>query len=172
VSCPECQQRLEFEFTSDDVRSAADEKTADDVVRAPGYQIRCRVPTSADLLALPDASDADLRQLLLDRCTERVSGDNAALPEEILDKIEARMAELDPQADVRMDLTCPSCQHCWTVPFDILTYVWHEIDDWAQRVLCEVHALALAYGWTEREILGLSTRRRQLYLDMIGVEKP
>jgi len=52
--------------------------------------------------------------------------------------------------------------------FDILTYLWSEIEDWAQRLLLEVHTLALAYGWSERDILAMSPRRRRLYLEMVG----
>ncbi len=37
----------------------------------------------------------------------------------------------------------------------------------AKRLLSEVHALASAYGWSEREILGLSVARREFYLGMV-----
>jgi hypothetical protein len=32
----------------------------------------------------------------------------------------------------------------------------------------DVHALASAYGWSEREILALSDTRRRLYLEMVS----
>jgi hypothetical protein len=34
--------------------------------------------------------------------------------------------------------------------------------------LREIDVIARAYGWSEREILGLSARRRQSYLETIG----
>jgi hypothetical protein len=42
------------------------------------------------------------------------------------------------------------------------------VEDWASRLLLEVHALASVYGWSERDVLNLSPRRRRLYLDMVG----
>ena len=78
------------------------------------------------------------------------------------------MAEVDPQADVQMDLTCPACGHQWQALFDIESFFWREISAWANRILREVHALASAYGWRESDILSMSTWRRQTYLNLIG----
>jgi hypothetical protein len=79
-----------------------------------------------------------------------------------------RMAQADPQAEVQLALTCPACQHEWLATFDILSFFWIEINAWALRLLQEVHRLASAYGWRETDILGLSSWRRQFYLEMIG----
>ena len=76
------------------------------------------------------------------------------------------LAAGDPQAEVLLSLRCPACEHEWSTPFDILAYLWDEIDDWARRLLSEVHTLASAYGWSERDVLGMSARRRRLYLEM------
>ncbi len=54
------------------------------------------------------------------------------------------------------------------MPFDILSYLWTEIEDWAQRLLVDVHTLAVSYGWSERDILALSPRRRRMYLELLG----
>ena len=76
------------------------------------------------------------------------------------------MAETDPQADVQLALACPACGHTWQATFDIVSFFWSEINAWAYHTLREVHGLALAYGWTETDILALSPQRRQLYLEM------
>jgi hypothetical protein len=92
----------------------------------------------------------------------------AALPGEVVAAVAARMAEADPQAEVQLALTCPVCAYRWQATFDILSFFWQEINDWAQRILREVHTLATAYGWREADILALSPRRRQFYLEMVG----
>jgi hypothetical protein len=89
------------------------------------------------------------------------------LPADVAQVISAKMALSDPQADVQLALACPQCSHRWTTTFDILSYFWTELTEWAMRRLREVHALALAYGWSEADILGLSPSRRQSYLEMI-----
>ena len=71
-------------------------------------------------------------------------------------------------ADLRIGLHCPVCSHDWVVVFDIASFLWKEIDDWAGRMLRDVSDLAAAYGWSEAEILDISPVRRQLYLGMLA----
>ena len=94
--------------------------------------------------------------------------DPASLPEQIVSAVIDRMAQADPQAEIQIALACPACPHRWSTIFDIVSYLWSEIDDWAQRLLMEVHALASAYGWGEGEIIAMSARRRHLYLGIVG----
>ena len=81
---------------------------------------------------------------------------------------EPQMAEVDPQANLQLDLSCPACGHRWQVLFDIGSFFWSELNAWAQRLLAEVHVLASAYGWREADILNLSPSRRQFYLGLIS----
>lgn len=76
------------------------------------------------------------------------------------------MAQGDPQADLQLALCCPQCEHAWQPPFDIARFLWQELHAWALNLLREVDALAQAYHWTEADILGLSPRRRQAYLEL------
>ena len=46
---------------------------------------------------------------------------------------------------------------------------WLEIDAWARRTLRDVHALASAYAWSERDVLALSPTRRTLYRELCGL---
>ena len=52
--------------------------------------------------------------------------------------------------------------------FDIATVLWTELAGLARSLIEEVDALASAYGWSEREILALSGRRRRAYLELAG----
>jgi hypothetical protein len=90
------------------------------------------------------------------------------LPADVIEAITTHMAETDPQADVQFDLTCPACGHRWLAAFDVMAFLWNEIDTWARRVLRDVHVLASAYGWSEADILSMGAMRRQAYLDLIG----
>jgi len=77
------------------------------------------------------------------------------------------MASADPLAEIRLKFDCAECAHQWNESLDIVAFMWLEIEARARRLLTEVHALAAAYGWTEREILSLSEPRRSLYLEMV-----
>lgn len=139
-------------------------------VRHDGYEVAFRLPTSRDLLEAGKGEGAEAR--LLERCVlEARSGEDPvaadALPVPVIEAVGAAMADADPLADVRLELTCPACGHGWTSPFDPVAFFWDEIEAWVPRLLREVHRLASAYGWSEREILGMSAWRRAEYLRLL-----
>jgi len=172
--CPLCQTTLELAFgVSDVVSEPGDEPDGEMVVRTGGCEVSFRLPNSHDLQALtPGGSLAANRQLLLERCLTSVrfqdgDGNPNGLPGEVADAVVAKMARADSQADVQLDLRCPSCGYQWQAPFDILSYFWSEIDLWAREVIRQVHTLATAYGWSEASVLQMSAYRRRLYVEMI-----
>ena len=187
VACPACGELLELACDVAELRAApAAPDDAPLVVRHDGREGAFRLPTTRDLLAvLEEGAGAHARaharaqdgaRRLLARCLEPTAESPdadagglavAELPEPVLAEIGARMEAADPQASVRLSLTCPVCAHASERPFDIVAYLWTEVDAWARRTLAEVHALAAAYGWSEGEILALSARRRQLYLELV-----
>src|SRR5581483_122411 len=92
-----------------------------------------------------------------------------ALSETALAALADAIGEHDPQADVRIGLACPACGHEFSLNFDIEEFFWTEVAARALRVFREVHQLARAYGWREADILSMSTRRRQAYLELAPV---
>ena len=78
------------------------------------------------------------------------------LPDEVLAALADEMSARDPQAEVLLDLTCPTCGASWQTVFDIAAYFWAELAAEAKRLLREVDALARVYGWREADILALS----------------
>lgn len=170
VACPACGERLELAFTPEDITAPylpSSEETWQ--LSVAGYDLSYRLPATADLLAIGAGGS---RAALLNRCVEaRRTGEivqAAELPEAVSRAVSEAMAHADPQADVRLSLDCPACSHQWSAVFDILSFLWGEVEDWALETVREVHALASAYGWSERDILSLSLRRRRMYLDMLG----
>lgn len=182
VKCPACGDQLELTFDTDDVRAkgalpahSSVEGAAVYALSIAGYNVRYRLPEILDIEAIAGDEDegaarAELfRRCLLsaDRDGEEISAEQ--LPDEVMSAVSEHMSQLDPQADVRLALSCPGCAHQWLAAFDILSFFWSEIDAWAIRVLSEVHALASAYSWREADILAMTPWRRQRYLELIGV---
>ena len=187
--CPECGEKLDVTFNVDNVRLnevSLEEMDAEDAevraqtrhLTAEGYDITYRVPTSADILAITNApsADAESRCALLQRCVIHVQSNREmdggprtvdALPDTVVAAISKDMAEADPQAEIELALACPVCGHAWFALFDIAAFLWSEIHAWAQRTLHDVHILARAYGWREQDILAMSARRRQIYLELV-----
>jgi len=172
--CPACGVQVQLDFTVADVRVAAPSISVDPCTLSFGEcDVFFRLPNSQDLQALPTPSDGrSSKRALLERCllSARRNGQEIPaeqLPEEVTTAISERMAEIDPEADVQLALSCPQCDQRWHAPLDIASFLWSEIHAWAVRLLRDVHTLASAYGWREAEILALSPWRRQAYLELI-----
>ena len=173
--CQECQEQLEFVLDVADMRVAQKSDPIDQVqeMASEGVELHFRLPNSLDLAAISSYRDiAAARNQLVKRCVLQACQDShdvaaEALPEAVLAAIASQMIELDPQADVQLDLTCPACGHGWYVIFDIVAFCWSEVCAAAKRLLQEVHILALAYGWREADILSMGNIRRQFYLEMV-----
>ncbi|MUL34938.1 phage baseplate protein [Gloeocapsopsis sp. AAB1 = 1H9] len=175
ATCPSCRERVELNFNVADIRIASNFELAEAYsLSIAEYELHFRLPNSQDLAAIDSYTDiSKTRYFLLKRCLLTANQNGQAitadqLPTDIVDAVVQRMAEAEPQADVQLKLSCPSCSHQWQETFDIVSFFWNEIDAWAYRVLREVHTLALAYGWHETEILTLSPGRRQFYLEMVS----
>lgn len=164
--CPECNTRAELELQLEALRAPLGDAETRIVFENENRALAFRLPNSSDLLALRAQNDsAFAREYLLARCAlEDFPTDALGFP--ATDFIELQMAQADPQAQIDLELVCPECEHTWLAAFDIASYLWNELEQWALRVLREVHQLASAYGWSEREILETSPLRRQVYLDL------
>jgi uncharacterized protein (UPF0212 family) len=170
--CPECGEAVEMQFTVADIRLPAADAAETLALDRDGYAVRFHLPTSEDLLSLELAGVED-DSLVLERCVSDATRDGEAitageLPEEVREAVAETMAASDPQAQVEISLECPACGKSWLEMFDIESFFWNELQPWAARMLREIHQLASAYGWSQREILALSPLRRSVYLNLIA----
>lgn len=175
VSCPSCNEQLEMKFKVDDIRVNSEQEASEALsVSKDQYKVKFRLPNTMDLEAVSKYFDSSaIRLKILQRCilTAIHKGKETAvanLPYKVVNAIIERMNEADPQANTQISLTCPQCSHNWLAVFDIASFFWKEIDAWASRILQEVHVLACVYNWREADILAMSPRRRQIYLEMLS----
>jgi hypothetical protein len=174
TTCPQCQERLEFtlNITALGYHSAAASTGNEFECETDEYTWRFRLPNSHDLAAAAGCVDVTTaRRLLVERCVLQVrcGGDViAGIADEAITQFAERLGEYAPAAEVCLAFVCPACGHQWRAFFDIAAFFWVEIVAQARRLLREVHLLASAYGWREADVLALSARRRQAYLEMIG----
>jgi hypothetical protein len=175
AACPECRERVELAFKVSDIRAMDESEQSDSFSLGVGeYQVSFRLPNTLDLAVIASQKDVEQsRRLLFDRCVIEAAcnGDRRSpdqLPSHVFDAVAKRMAELDPQADTQLALSCPSCGHKWEAAFDIASFFWSEVNSWAYAILRDTHKLASAYGWSESDILSMTAWRRQLYLEIAG----
>ncbi len=162
LECPTCGERLEFSLSAETLLARA--PTGMTHIWVDG--VRVRMPTTRDLARVAQEPDeaAAVHKLLERLVCEDAAIDSSRGPVSV-DRLTRALDEADPCIDIAIDVMCPACAHGWNAPFDIVDFLWEEIDVRARRLLDEVHVLASAYGWTEEEILRLSDARRGAYLE-------
>jgi len=166
VGCEHCGERLELIVSVDDLLQTRAPVSRD--VEAAG--VRCRLPCLRDLAAVAGERDAARgARRLLERCLLDAGSRGAcALSDMALREVEDALEAADPNADLAFDVCCEACGHVGMAQLDAGAVLWDEIDARARALLGEVHLLAAAYGWTEREILALGAERRASYLSMVA----
>lgn len=143
------------------------------------YQVMMRVPNGLDQELLAECRQTDVTEsenLLLCRCVQSVSAEDAKplpieeLSAELKDKIAGKMAEWDQQAEILLSLQCPKCGHMFTAEFDSGAYLYEELRGHIPYLYREVHQMARSYHWSEAEILGMTPKKRSVYLNLLAGE--
>lgn len=173
--CPGCATVVEFSVDALALAALADGIVSDpEAVTCEGHVVTFRPPSSADLAIAAEAGSTERAELaLLRSCVRTAHGPDGvdlpgdALPEAVREAVAAAMAQADPLSEVLVDVTCPGCGSAFASHLDIATFVWAELGAKGRQLLLEVDALARAYGWSETEVLTLSTSRRAAYLQII-----
>jgi hypothetical protein len=178
-----CEEPLELDLKASDMLLPPYPHAAGRYARSVAhdgltFEVHFRLPTAGDQqdaveLALADPEAAARR--VLECCVEGVACDGRAvdpstLARPVIDQVAAAMEELDPQALIEFDLTCPACAATFSALFDAGDFLLRELDRRAEHVLREVHTLALCYHWSEAEILAMPRARRRRYLELIATE--
>ena len=179
-ACPACAEKLELELQVADflLPPYADPAEVHETSLRVGdgsWRVRFRLPNGGDQeLAAPHAAAPEaaveqvLRGCLQEICDERTGEAIADITAPVAAALGQTMAELDPQAEILLDLVCPACDTAFRTPLDIGDYFYRELQGRADDLYQDVHLLAFHYHWSEREILALSRRKRRLYLDLLA----
>jgi hypothetical protein len=172
VACPYCREPLDLELQTADFLAAAAEPVAEAVevdlhVDGMLWRARLRPVSGADqteVLGTADPVTALLRRCVLDL----VRDDGVAWPVEeaspaLRQALDAALRDMDPNAEIRLDLACPACGERLGVPFDAAGHFFAELAAEGDLLLREIAALARTFHWREQDILALPRGRRKAY---------
>ena len=166
--CRSCGNPIEIEFDLDLIRSTwGDADTRVELITADDRRLQLRLPSTEDLRGCKGFASAEEAATALTLACVTPPSAIQTLAGEALDAIDQAMASRDPQSQVQLQARCPGCDTAAVVPFDIADYLWRQMVRSARRILADVHLLASAYGWSERDIIAMPSARRQQYLEMI-----
>ncbi len=157
VDCQNCRERLDVDIAISDLLAGLPAVTSDvptDVFR---------LPTVADLHAIVGLEPEPARDVLLALCVPSA----AELDDDTIAAIEEAMSGADPLADIELSFVCGECRAPITAAVDLAAELRARLTS-EDMLLQDVHAFALAYGWTEPDVLALARPRRREYLTLIA----
>jgi hypothetical protein len=166
VICAGCAQTLEAELSLRELAAlGAEADPAQPVeIRIGDERVRLRRPTGADQLRWwLAANETGPREMIEELRVERTR----PIPIEWLPQIDDAMAEADPLVDFRVRAVCPDCSAVGELAVDLEELMLKRLRRARARLLSEIHRLAMAYHWSERQILALPAWRRQDYLALV-----
>jgi len=172
ADCTICKEPLEFTLDTALFNKRSNEVDIESLkpVVLEDYYFRFRILNSVDLKqAALRAEVQPAQRILLQRCIVAISYQDTAcsieeVPETVLQQFADYMQQIDPLAQIIIQMNCPACSNKAALTFDIAAFLWEELNAKAKQILNEVHELAYAYGWSEDSILAMSTAHRQFYL--------
>ena len=170
--CQSCQQKLDLTFDTSMIELQDPKPNKSQSISIEGCQVDFRLPCSQDMLE-HELNDSELTATkVLANCIQAIEKDGSSIgvdqvPANFLSQFENQIAELDSQANIEFNVDCPGCGNNQSSRFDILSFLWAEIDSWAKFILREVHVIASCYGWSEETILKMNPVKRNLYLQMV-----
>jgi hypothetical protein len=159
AECPACGALLEFVLDAGELGEQLRAQLA--AVEESGQEM-ARPVNTADLIAAGAGEDEEqARRILLARTT-KLDG-NAG------DGVLERFERINRAAEIRIELACPECPARPALDLDVAGFLLREIAAAARRLMREIHELASAYGWSERDLTAMSPARRAAYLEMLSV---
>jgi hypothetical protein len=122
-------------------------------------QVRFRLPTVGDLLALGQLPDAD--EELARLCIRP-----AELPSRLRRSVEAAMEAMAPSLCGDLNGICPECGAHIPIYFDARQYCLQELRGRSAFVYEDIDILAQRYHWSEGAILAMPHSRRASYAEV------
>jgi hypothetical protein len=171
VTCPACRDEMSVGLSAGQLlQPAMGEPAVQSEVAVGDVVLRIRPVTGADVEALARSEKGvSLAEALVRSCI--ISSDRplpSPLPQETIAEVSAKLEEMDPQADILLDLSCPACGHHFKAPFFIDDFILREIRTRTRELEREVHWIAFNYHWSEDDILSLPGSKRSRYVDLIN----
>jgi hypothetical protein len=171
IRCTLCGELFDLSFTIDNllavVSASASSSSADlqpdGTFRLPNGVV-FRLPTGQDEMAIAGLSPIDAESALLERCLIEPDGSID------LEAVQKAMEEVAPILDLDLDAQCPECGGKQSVRFDVQYFLLRALELERKQMAREVHRLAIAYGWSLNEILGLFRSQRRAFVELIEAD--
>lgn len=164
--CSRCNSEFSFELQISQLLS--DLKTYPETfeITIDTYELTLRSLTVGDLI------EASKRDHPIDTLNKRcIIKTKPLLPQKIPEHIQGIISEaleqLDPMAEIPLDLICPECGYKFTILFDPETYFLEEFRKLIDQFYREVFLIAINTQWNKDAILSLPVYIRKNYITQL-----
>lgn len=171
LTCPDCKESMSLELsTSTLLQPTIPNPKSEYSINLDNFTLTIRPVNGADLEAIIENSNKpDTAEQLVKSCI--ISSEpplHDKLSDDFIAMVSSKLQELDPQANLELKFTCPTCQHSFQAPFNAEDYIFQEITEHQKQLEREVHWLAFNYHWSENSILSLPLTKRKRYVELIN----
>jgi hypothetical protein len=182
VICPaaECGKRVDVELDLSTVTPPpVPAEASGRLSLSDGRDVRYRLPTSGDQVALHGLPADELEAAFVERCVRPEQADGTpslgpdevmSLPTELRAEIVREVVAASPELDMELDLECVECGKHFRFAYEPVHSLLRELRASRPALLKEVHYLAFYYHWSQTEILSLSRNLRREYLELLSEE--
>jgi hypothetical protein len=163
LTCDACGKKMDADFDLEAIPVAERPQQAEYVLRVEDEaEVRFRLPRGEDHETVTNAA------ALLTRCLLDDTG--RTLSETTVERLDREIERVSPRVDGSVDATCPECGSTSMVRFDPCAVLFRELYRRQRQFDHGVHLLSFHYHWPLREILALSTARREHFLRLLEGE--
>ncbi len=143
----------------------------------PETELELRLPNGLDQLNwinnLDDTTDnwfSKMASSLVSRVNGEIPSQRFQVSENWLDSIGKALEQHDDLMTFEIKTSCPACGEDLLIDLDLEEKLLEMLSTEQKLLLKQIHRLALAYHWTEADIVALPKKRRQYYLAQIDEE--
>lgn len=189
IHCPNCAEKLSIDLPIDSILqppnpnpqptyttniNSHDQQYALQIRPINGADLETLIqnPTPQPITAGDDSGggvDVVLSEKLLRAC---IVFSDPPLPKtlssQFQEQLSKKLSEIDPQADLTLNITCTLCSKTLQTTLDIEDFFFQEIASRYPQLEREIHWIALHYHWDEKTILSLPTSKRKRYVELIN----
>jgi hypothetical protein len=155
----ECRTKVELKLAMRTVLSLPVSASETLLVKGEGETIRVRLPRASDL------DDARSEEDLISVCC---GGKSLSVQERL--SVDQALEEADPFGEITFRGVCCDCEKQVMASIDPANLWLRSLLRERDRMFHDIHALARTYHWNEREILSLSSERRNQYLELCDTD--
>jgi hypothetical protein len=172
IQCPHCKENLSTDLPLNSLLiqpAAISNPQTLYPLELEGYTLKIRPLNGADLETIaanqtPNAAETLLRLAIVSSDPKLPNVLSSTFQEQLGEKL----SNLDPQADLTLNITCSLCNKTFQSLLDIEDFFFQEINSRLYQLEREIHWIAFNYHWDEKTILSLPLSKRKRYVELIN----